>query len=286
VWKTSNGGRSWSKAGSRELAGTPEVFVSFMSPSVGVWGVPAGARYTTDGAGAWRDVSGIDGYLKDVSAIAEDQAWGAATYGSSWSGGAVETSTDGGKTWTKRLDKPGADGSGGFSRVSNPIYDEAYALWTGPVDGKATDTSWGSVVYGTTDNGKTWRPGSLPAIPGRFKAYRDISFPRSQAGWAVGDDGTIATTNDGTTWQRQSSGVKVTLNAVQFLDGDWGYAVGDHGTVLKTTSGGYAWAKLKTKSTGDLEALSFVDRTHGWVAGAAGTLLRTSDGGRTWQKAD
>ena len=286
VWKTTDGGDHWRTSTSRVLAGSPMVFVDFVNASVGVWSDMGRAQYTTDGGGAWHDTSGVDGFLTDVSAVTTTQAWGSSTFGSSWSGGSVMQSTDGGKSWIKKYDKPGDDGVGGFSRVSSPVLDEAYALWTGPSDGKPTTTEYASVVYGTEDDGTTWQSGSLPAISGQFKAYHDISFSRPECGWAVGDDGAVAVTTDGVTWKAQSSGVKVDLNAVQFVDGALGYAVGDHGTVLKTTNGGDRWVKLKVRTNSQLEALSFVDATHGWIAGAGGTLLRTGNGGKTWLKAN
>jgi len=286
VWKTTDGGDSWRTSTSRVLAGSPLVFVDFVSPSVGVWSDMGRAQYTTNGGRAWHDTSGVDGFLTDVSAVTTTQAWGSTTFGSSWSGGSLMQSTDGGKTWTEKYDKPGSDGIGGFSRISSPVLDEACALWNGPSHGKPTTTAYSSVVYGTADNGKTWEPGTLPAISGQFKVYTDVSFSRSECGWAVGDDGAVAVTTDGVTWKRQSSGVKVDLDAVQLVDCALGYAVGDHGTVLKTTNGSDRWTKLKVKTNAELETLSFVDATHGWVAGGGGTLLRTGNGGRTRQRAD
>jgi len=69
-----------------------------------------------------------------------------------------------------------------------------------------------------------------------------IDFPisgASQTGYSVGSEGTILKTyNAGNNWQAQQSGTILKLNKVQFLDLDFGFAVGENGIILKTTTGG------------------------------------------------
>jgi len=70
----------------------------------------------------------------------------------------------------------------------------------------------------------------------------DIDFPISATGligYAIGDSGTIYKTYDaGINWQPQQSGTSAKLNGVHFLDLDYGFAVGENGTLLRTTTGG------------------------------------------------
>lgn len=82
------------------------------------------------------------------------------------------------------------------------------------------------------------------------------------------------------------------LHDVCFVDRDYGWAVGDRGTVLHTRDGGQSWLRQATPTTGRLEAIQFVNRTHGWAVGGrtvritkrpVGILLRTVDGGKTWE---
>ena len=81
------------------------------------------------------------------------------------------------------------------------------------------------------------------------------------------------------------------LTDVTFLDGNRGFAVGDHGVILHTQDGGRHWQRLKTPVTCRLESIHFVDAFTGWIVGgyampythkSRGVVLRTRDGGQHW----
>jgi hypothetical protein len=88
----------------------------------------------------------------------------------------------------------------------------------------------------TTDGGSSWTTTFFT-----YPLY-GISFPISGAsliGYVVGDMGNIIKTGDaGISWQAQVSGTAQSLNDVAFLDLDYGFAVGNGGTILRTVSGG------------------------------------------------
>src|SRR5947199_292001 len=78
------------------------------------------------------------------------------------------------------------------------------------------------------------------------------------------------------------------LHAVQFIDRDEGWAVGDEGAVWHTIDGGKTWERQATGVRASLRALHFLTPWAGWVAGreelphgggSAGVLLFTGDGG-------
>jgi len=48
----------------------------------------------------------------------------------------------------------------------------------------------------------------------------------------------LKTTNAGSTWEKQFSPTNQTLNDAFFLNGYYGFAVGVHGTIIKTINGG------------------------------------------------
>ena len=82
------------------------------------------------------------------------------------------------------------------------------------------------------------------------------------------------------------------LRAVQFVDANEGWAVGDDGVVWHSTDGGKSWDRQKTGTRASLRAVQFLTPYTGWVAGrverptgSAGVLLRTTDGGFTWTEA-
>src|SRR5262245_60027729 len=78
-----------------------------------------------------------------------------------------------------------------------------------------------------------------------------------------------------------------TLYAVQFLDGDVGYAAGDDGVILKTIDGGKRWELQPSQVRSSLRSIHMLTHLVGWVvgreelagsAGSAGVVLFTQDG--------
>lgn len=83
------------------------------------------------------------------------------------------------------------------------------------------------------------------------------------------------------------------LHDLAMVDGRFGWAVGDRGTVWRTTDGGRRWHLLETPVDCPLYAASFVDHLHGWVVGGTtrpythsshAVVLRTDDGGDSWRQ--
>lgn len=83
------------------------------------------------------------------------------------------------------------------------------------------------------------------------------------------------------------------LHAVQFVDKDEGWAVGDEGVVWHTIDGGKSWERQPTGVRASLRSLHFLTPYTGWVAGrqeqphgggSTGVLLFTSDGGIKWRQ--
>ncbi len=82
------------------------------------------------------------------------------------------------------------------------------------------------------------------------------------------------------------------LHAVQFVDKNEGWAVGDEGAIWHTIDGGKNWERQATGCTASLRSLSFFNPYVGWVVGreelpaggSAGVLLFTDDGGLKWQR--
>jgi hypothetical protein len=141
---------------------------------------------------------------------------------------------------------------------------------------------------------------ALTAAPPAYDdaALRAVRFVDKNEGWAVGDQGVIWHTIDGgKTWERQPSGTRASLRAVQFLTPYTGFVVGrvelpnaagSQGVVLATTDGGATWREVTSTLLPGLNAVQFFDETRGVVAGS-GTdsyptgAFMTADGGRTWK---
>ena len=180
VWRTTDGGQTWDSVGSQIAAGAGMSWVSFVSPTTGVWGYGSLVR-TVDGGDEWSPTVTVGGMYNEAAFAGELRGWAVWSNGSSESGGGVARTDDGGATWTAQLDRPGPDGSGGFSRVSAPTAQRCYAFKWGRRTG----------VYATADAGATWTRRALPAFSARYRYYQDIDFPGARVGWAVGDSGRI-----------------------------------------------------------------------------------------------
>src|SRR5262245_20824590 len=82
------------------------------------------------------------------------------------------------------------------------------------------------------------------------------------------------------------------LRAVQFIDADEGWAVGDEGVVWHTIDGGKTWERQPTHVRASLRSVHFFNGLQGWVAGreelpgggSTGVLLFTEDGGVKWHR--
>jgi photosystem II stability/assembly factor-like uncharacterized protein len=113
-----------------------------------------------------------------------------------------------------------------------------------------------------------------------------IEFVDDQRGWRVDpEDGRIfATTDGGHTWDVQLSSPS-TVQAIDMLDGQVGWAVFDGG-LLRTTDGGAHWDMWSNQF---LTTVQFLTPDIGWGVGVlpdhqVGTLMKSEDGGKTWSE--
>lgn len=82
------------------------------------------------------------------------------------------------------------------------------------------------------------------------------------------------------------------LRAVQFIDANEGWAVGDEGVIWHTIDGGKHWDRQPSGVTGSLRAVQFLTPYTGWIVGreqvaaniSVGIVLATTDGGLTWRR--
>ena len=88
-----------------------------------------------------------------------------------------------------------------------------------------------------------------------------------------------------TGWYSQNSGTTDILSAVDFVDPETGWAVGQN-TVLNTTDGGDNWFEQPTPTYYNYFSVDFIDSQVGWVVGGFGTILHTTDGGLSWTVQD
>lgn len=83
-----------------------------------------------------------------------------------------------------------------------------------------------------------------------------------------------------------------TLRSVHFIDHDFGWAVGDRGTILRTEDGGRNWQSISSPRDIIWTNVQFIDDRTGWIAGgffrgglnrSVGIIIHTTDGGKSWR---
>jgi len=94
----------------------------------------------------------------------------------------------------------------------------------------------------------------------------------------VGVNGTILTSENGTSWTSRTSGTPFTLQGVAYADGLW-VAVGDKGTILTSTNG-TSWTPRTSGTTNTLNTVAYANGL--WVAVVFGGKILTSPDGTSW----
>ncbi len=227
----------------------------------------------------------------------------------------VFSSSDGGQSWTRRLDAgfPGqfAVTKLAFANASVGVAAGPRGLWR-TVDG---GSSWAAVanvagadlvvfshhggvawadanvvlIYGSAgkilrsaDQGVTWADVS-PA--GFFDIWFDMAFNAAGVGVAVGPNGRVArSTNGGVTWQEVLTPNDQINTAVAFADSNTVVVLGDAQT-MRSTDAGATWTRGFWFGASSRFRLRFSSPTAGLAVSAInGLTLRTTDGGQTWAR--
>jgi len=129
----------------------------------------------------------------------------------------------------------------------------------------------GTILH-TTDQGATWSSD--------FSANAVFSLNPTHT-WVAGSQGAILF-YDGTAWTVQGNDVKFKINAIKFINANYGWAVGDGGLNLYTTNGGGAWNPGPVVA-GNFNSVSVFDDSGGSgnylirICGAGGVYFQTSD---------
>ena len=115
---------------------------------------------------------------------------------------------------------------------------------------------------------------------------RLISPPGSSVVWRPGRAGLIEfSTNNGTSWSRQTSGVLADLLTGSAPSDKVCWIVGRVGAILRTTDGGAHWTLISSPLPEDLGGIRATDELHASIWNARGTInFETSDGGLTWNR--
>ncbi len=155
-----------------------------------------------------------------------------------------------------------------------------------------TDTT---LILRTTDGGLTWSPQAVPPDTIARRIF-DVTCVDGMHAWTTGKHNLhaaeiLATTDGGNEWERQIAGFSKYGTRIEFLNQNYGIAVGGDGALARTTDGGGYWDQIFTDwYQAEYYGVSIVNQYDTWIcagwpdslATGQGYILWTEDGGLTW----
>lgn len=106
----------------------------------------------------------------------------------------------------------------------------------------------------------------------------DICFLNSQIGYILNGSQILGTSDGGETWKVL---MKVISAKQMAFKNNYGYIIGNYGTIYKSTYMGAGWNKLNTPFTDNLTGVSVISKDTVFVTGG-NKLYSTFDGGQHW----
>lgn len=180
----------------------------------------------------------------------------------------IQTSDDDGDTWTTRLADSATD------RLNAVAYSGSELVAVG-------DTVSGDpIIYRSTDNGVTWA--SVANSIG--KTLNGITWDSTNSVFiAVGNNGTIVTSTDGTSWIAQTSGTSRNLRAVVHDGVGLTVAVGFEARI-RTSPDSTTWTTRPSphSSSTHYYALAYNAVSGDWLCGGTSGRMAKSGNGTTW----
>ena len=233
--------------------------------------------YTTDGGTSWSK-SLVSGNSGDVGAqlqfIDASNGW-ATTYNTSTYQGKLYKTTNGGVTWTYVGTMPETDENTQFYFISTTT---GWMLKINDNLGNVPEFS----ISKTTDGGATWTSQYMDNTSHGVYTQEGcgaIQFIDANNGWAVGPQGRIFKTTDGTNWTSISTSFtqkqNVYCKSLFIYDVNHVWIGGDpadqttgspksHG-IISTTDGGTTWTQESLALVTTPFSIFYWDLNHGWV---------------------
>lgn len=239
---------------------------------------------TTNAGVDWTaiDVGGLTDNLFSVEFSGASAGW------ISGENGTLLMTSDGGASWTPQTSGTHLD-----------LWDASFVSAT---DGWAAGDF---TIVNTANGGSDWT--TIKSKTTALPTLHAIAFTDANHGWAVGDAGTIVSTDDGgASWLLLQHRDDFWLNDVQFLTATEGWAVGGRGAepynalIQHTVDGGLTWTEqtnwvgiidtfnCSSMDTSWIKAIDMLDASNGfavggkWTTAIGGIVLSTTDGGATW----
>jgi photosystem II stability/assembly factor-like uncharacterized protein len=258
VLKTVDGGLSWSNLATGVVAAVRGVVFPSVDTGFGLAG--SNLLKTTDGGATW-----VIRFLEQADFIALRRAGSRGLVALGATGHALR-SDDGGVTW-----RPLAVPQGEV--IADLAFRDSTAGYAGGQNG---------TVLRTMDGGASWTEVWSPPMGLTRQPLTQAAFSDADHGWVLGSHELFRTTDGGASWTRQNPDTHREMYAIQALDPNTAFIIGQNSLVLKTTDGGAHWVAKDPATGGHLYGLSFLDANNGWVVGSEEFIIRTRDGGDSW----
>lgn len=311
IYKTTDGGINFNQVHSGNAKS-----VVYLSPTAAAAISDGIFIYSTDGGSTWNNSVSADNKF-NLTAVSSTVvfAWGRTGIFPNYDDSILHSS-DGGQTWTN-LGEVFSDGIFAVTVVnpqnivvadfSGNMYhsSDGGAAWNptftslGQMPGYLSSASphfateqVGYFGYGngfvikTTDSGQSWSQISS----GTGESLHDIArFPNGNM-IAVGDNGTVLTSDGNSPWVQQSLSVSKPITAVHTINDNDVVMVDEDGQLYISSNSGITWQASGTIPDAFLDAkdLHFTSLLNGWVVGDGSmdkSLFHTSDGGNNWTAA-
>lgn len=109
-----------------------------------------------------------------------------------------------------------------------------------------------------------------------------IRFMNSSVGYVIGTEGRLfKVLPESQVIVPLTTGTTTSLNAVEFIDENTGFAVGVSGFIIKTTDAGETWNQLPLFTSETLRNIKYENNAL-YGVGSFGTCFKSTDGGENW----
>ncbi|RNI40116.1 hypothetical protein EFY79_02130 [Hanamia caeni] len=250
IFKSSDGGESWSKLASPSgLASTPLFNLSMGSTMNALFITPTQLVVTHNGGASFTTKALPDPAVTDVFFIDSIVAYAI--------GHSVWKTIDAGDNWIKLNDIAPSNG------WNSLFFTNELTGWLLKKTG----------AYKTINGGIDWQRVNTDTI--NLDQAGAIFFLNSDTGYFSNNLSIEKTVNGGTSWNKVFACTTNTYHDIHFVSSNIGY-ITDGPRIFKTADGGNTWTKevaLGSISNSLIE-LHFTDANHGWACGAKGAILK------------
>ncbi len=279
VWKSDDGGQSWSLLPTPTSASLRSL--CFLTAQVG-WvagrstqaftGVGAGVLLrTADGGRSWEEPVENLPPLNYVRFFGTDDGIAVGEASPQFPTGVLVTH-DGGDSWEA------VEGEQSAGWLAADFFELEHGIVAGD-RGRLTFAADLNVVKPRNDRRS-------------LRSVRAVDLADGLNGWAVGDGGLVLKTgNGGVSWESppkefpQELSTFADFRAVAAKGSKVWLTGSPGGRIWSSLDAGHHWTMQATGQTSPLHALCFQSEDNGWAVGTFGTILRTVDGGQTWETA-